>query len=303
MTETWGDHLAETTESLPFAHFRELVLDLWGLRGFEVAHRYDDEGAEFVAVRGAEDAEKEVVAVVEEATVEDVRGVAEAAGGFRDALPVVVSKRCPLEPSEKARDLGVKTVDTARIAALVDRGELYWSFYRWVALAESEEPKVLNVGKAPLRYDERGDGAVVVGRSTAARLGVSEGNVVRVGGEASGVVEKGGLLETDRDYVAVDAGYRGIAGEEGDDVTVEVVEADEARRVYVLAEPEVNDETAADVWKGYAPYTGMELSQPRDEGEVRTMALEVLPHDYCYVGDETDVVVEGYAGARRVFDG
>lgn len=301
MTDSWGDHLAEAIESLPFAHFRELVLDLWRIRGFEVAHRYDDEGAEFVAVRGADDAEKEVVEVVEEATVDDVRGVSEAAGRFEDALPVVASKRCPLEPSEKARDLGVETVDTARIAALIDRGGFYWSFYRWVALAESEEARVLNVGEAPVRYDDRGDGAVVLGRSAADRLGASEGDVVRVGGEAAGVVEKGGLLETDRDYVSVDAGYRGIAGEEGERASVELLDAGQARRVYVLTEPEVGGETAADVWTGYAPYTGMELTQPREGDDIRTMALEVIPHDYCYVGDETDVVVEGYAGARRIF--
>jgi len=302
MTDSgWGDHLSEATESLPFAHFRELVLDLWGLRGFEVPHRYNGDGAEFVAVRG--DAEKEVVAVVEEPTVEDVRGVAAAAGGFEDAVPVVVSKRCPLEVSEKARDLGVETVDAARIAALVDSGEFYWSFYRWVALAESEEPRVLSVDEATLRYGKRGDGDVVLGRSAADRLGASEGDVVRVGGEASGVVEKGGILEADRDYVSVDVGYRGIAGEEGEETTVELLDAEQARRVYVLAEPEVDGKTAADVWAGYAPYTGMELAQPHEDGEVRTMALEVLPRDYCYVGDETDVVVEGYAGARRIFGG
>ncbi|MGK2230543.1 MAG: hypothetical protein ACI9QA_000700, partial [Methanobacteriota archaeon] len=44
------------------------------------------------------------------------------------------------------------------------------------------------------------------------------------------------------------------------------------------------------------------LSQPYAGDEIRTMALEVLPSGYSYVTEATDVVVEGYAGARRVFD-
>ena len=61
-------------------------------------------------------------------------------------------------------------------------------------------------------------------------------------------------------------------------------------------------ELAAEIWEGYAPHRGTELSQTDEGGEIRTMALEVLPYDYCYVSDETDVVVEGYAGARRIFE-
>lgn len=302
------DHIESKVAGLELPYFRELVLDTWGLRGFGVAHRYAGKGADFVAVRdeGAEP-ETEMVAVAEHGETETVRSLAEAAeGGDEEVTAVAVAREFSQEASSTARELGVETVDAARLADLLHRGEYYWTLYRWVALSEAEEPSVVGRGEAPLRYEGgRKDGRVKVGRAAAERVGVSKGDVVRVCGEAAGVAEKGGLFEKDRDYASVSEGYEGsLDAEEGDTVTVEVLDTGEARRVYVLSEPRVDEDVAAEVWKGYAPYTGMELSQPYGDGggEMRTMALEVLPHDYCHVSDETDVVVEGYAGARRVFE-
>lgn len=307
-TDGWRDHVESKVAGLKLPHFRELVLDTWRHRGFGVAQRYPGEGGDFVAVRretGGEP-ETEMVAVSEHGDAEAVRALAEAAEETEgpEVTPVAVARRLSPEASETAHELGVETVDAERLADLIYRGEYYWTLYRWVALSEADEPEIVGSGEAPLRRGESG-GKVVVGRRAANRVGVSDGDVVRVGSEAAGVAEKGGLLESDRDYVAVGEGYEdALEPEEGKGVKIEVLDADEARRVYVLSEPGMEEGLAAGVWKGYAPYSGMELSQPYGDGdgEVLTMALEVLPHDYCYVGEETDVVVEGYAGARRVFE-
>jgi hypothetical protein len=300
--EDWTEHVRRRTEGLPFVYFRELVLDIWGLRGFEVAHVYEGEGADFVAVRGdRRSPEREVVAVLKEPTAEDARGLAEAVEAVGDAVPVAVARRFPHEASEETERLGVETVDSSRIAGLIGAGGYYWTFYRWIALSEAKEPEVVASGETRLRYGDR-DGKALVGRSAADRVGLEDGDVVRVGGEATCTAERGGVLETDRDYVSVDDGYEDAIGEEGQEVTLEVLDSQEARRAYVLSEPSMDEELASEVWRGYAPYPGMELTQPYRDGELRTMALEVLPQDYSYVTEETDIVVEGYAGARRVFD-
>ena len=300
------EHVEAKVAGMGLPYLRELVLDTWGLRGFGAAHRYHGEGADFVAVRdGGAQAETEIVTVADHAGTATVRGLAEAAGA-KDAevTPVVVAAGFSTEASEEARELGVETVGAERLAGLIVRGGYYRTLYRWVALSEAEEPEVVRSGEAPIRNGESKGGTVVIGRAAAERLGVNGGDVVRVGGEAAGVAEKGGLLEKDRDYVSVGEGYRdALDTDDGETMTVEVLDTGEARRVYVLSVPRMDDELAAEVWKGYAPYSGMELSQPYGEGdEVLTMALEVLPNDYCYVGGETDVVIEGYAGARRIFE-
>ena len=293
---------------LPF--FRQLVLDIWSLRGFGVAYRYEGDGAEFVAVRQKEDGgeETEVVSVVERADVEDVRAVSEAVASVEGAGEIrAVAVAATLSPGAKetAPELGVEMVEAERLADLIVRGEYYWTLYRWIALDEAErmdEPTVVRNGEAPLRYREGVQG-IELGRTAAKRIGADDGDVVRVGGEIAGVASTSGMLKKDSDHVAVDEGDAdAIDAEKGDSVTVEVLDAGEARRVYVMSQPTIESELAAEIWKGYAPHRGTELSQPYDDGEIRTMALEVLPHDYCYVDDETDVVVEGYAGARRVFE-
>lgn len=312
-TDGWRDHVESKVNGLELPQFRELVLDTWRHRGFGVAQRYAGEGADFVAVRreGTDtEPETEIVAVADHGDAETVRALAEAAEETEESevTPVAVARRFSPDASETARDLGVETVDADRLADLIYRGEYYWTLYRWVALSEAEEPRTVRSGEAPLRRGGKSEGKVVVGRKAADRVGVSGGDVVRLGGEAAGVAEKGGLLESDRDYVTVGDGYEdALEADEGERVTVEVLDAGEARRVYVLSEPRMEESLAAEVWKGYAPYSGMELSQPygdagNEDGEVLTMALEVLPHDYCYVSEETDVVVEGYAGARRTFE-
>jgi len=292
---------------LPF--FRQLSLDIWSLRGFRVAYRYEGDAADFVAFRADDGGEEtEVVSISNEADTEDVRAVSEAADsveGVGELRPIAVAKVFSSDTKKAARKLGVETVDAERLADLIERGEYYWTLYRWVALAEAErtdEPKVVGSGEARFRYskDVRG---VALGRAVAKRIGTEDGDVVRVADEVAGVVNTGGAFERDRDYVAVDESHADALGpEEGDDVTVEALDAGEARRVYVMSQPTIETELAAEVWKGYAPQRGTELSQPYEDGEIRTMTLEVLPHDRCYVSDETDVVVEGYAGARRVFE-
>lgn len=295
---------------LPF--FRQLVLDIWSLRGFGVAYRYEGNGAEFVALRQKEDGgrETEVVSVTERADAEDVRAVSEAVGSVGGARTgeiraVAVARSYTQDAEKTARERGVETVDAERLADLIVRGEYYWTLYRWVALDEAEKtdvPKVVGSGEARLRYTQDVQG-IALGRAAAKRIGVGDGDVVRVGGEIAGVASTSGMLEKDSDYAAVDEGDADALGaEEGDAVAVEALDAGEARRVYVMCQPDVDAELAAEIWKGYAPHRGTELSQPYEDGEIRTMALEVLPNDYCYVGEETDVVVEGYAGARRVFE-
>lgn len=310
-TDGWRDHVESKVNGLELPYLRELALDTWRHRGFGVAQRYAGEGADFVAVRreGADtEPETEMVAVSDHGDTETVRALAEAAEETEESevTPVAVARRFSPDASEKARELGVETVDGESLADLLHRGEYYWTLYRWVALSEAEEPETVRSGEAPLRRDGKLGGTVVVGRKAANRVGVTGGDVVRLGGEAAGVAEKGGLLETDRNYVTVGDGYEdALEPQEDEKVTVEVLDAGEARRVYVLSEPRMDSGLAAEVWEGYAPYSGMELSQPYgDDGdeEVLTMALEVLPHDYCYVSEETDVVVEGYAGARRIFE-
>jgi hypothetical protein len=295
---------------LGLSFLRQLVLDVWRLRGFGVAYRYEDEGAEFVAVRRMEGVgeQTEVVAIVDAGDTDDVRAVSEVADSVDAAgevRAVAVAKRFGPGAERTAQELGVETVDAERLADLIVRGEYYWTLYRWVALDEAgrtDEPTVVGSDEAPLRYRE-GIQGVELGRTTAKRIGVGGGDVVRVSGEIAGVASTSGILEKDSDYVAVDGGDADALGaEEGDPVAVEVLDAGEARRVYVMCQPDVDAELAAEIWKGYAPHRGTELSQPYEDGEIRTMVLEVLPHDYCYVDDETDVVVEGYAGARRVFE-
>jgi len=305
-TDGWRDHFESKVNGLELPYFRELVLDTWRHRGFGVAQRYAGEGADFVAVRSETgvEPETEMVAVSEHGDAETVSALAEAAEETQEpeVTPVAVARRFSPDASETAHELGVETVDAERLADLLHRGEYYWTLYRWVALSEADEPETVRTGEAPLRRGESG-GNVVVGRKAANRMGVSDGDVVRVGGEAAGVAEKGRVLEKDRDYVTVGDGYEDALGvDEGEKVTVEMLDAGEARRLYVLSEPRVEEALATEVWKGYAPHSGMELSQPYGDSKVLTMALEVLPHDYCYVGDETDVVVEGYAGARRTFE-
>ena len=306
------EHVEEKVTGLGLPFFRQLVLDIWSLRGFGVAYRYEGDGAEFVAVRQKEDGgkETEVVSVSDRADAEDVRAVSEAVGSVEGARTgelraVAVAKTFNPGAENTAPELGVEMVEAERLADLIVRGEYYWTLYRWVALDEAErtdEPTVVGNGEAPLRYREGVQG-IELGRTAAKRVGVDDGDVVRVGGEIAGVASTGGVLEKESDYVAVDGGDADALGaEEGDPVAVEVLDAGEARRVYVMCQPDVDAELAAEIWKGYAPHRGTELSQPYEDGEIRTMALEVLPHDYCYVGEETDVVVEGYAGARRVFE-
>ncbi|MDZ7689260.1 MAG: hypothetical protein U5J64_11235 [Halobacteriales archaeon] len=316
------EHVESKIHGMELPYFRQFVLDIWGLRGFGVAYRYEGEEAEFVAVRGrlpTEDEtdaverdgmkeETEVVSVAENGEVEDVHAVSEAKAnveGTDETRSVAVAGWFEPDACEKARELGVETVDAERLTDLVVRGGYYWTLYRWVAHSEADEPEVVETGEAPLRRGQDRDNSegIVLGRATANRLGVRKGDVVRVAGEIAGVARKGGMLETERDYVSVSEGDTdAIDADEGDAVTVEVIEAEEARRVYVLSEPEMEADLALDIWKGYAPHRGTELSQTYEGGEIRTMALEVLPHDYCYVSAETDVVVEGYAGARRVFE-
>ncbi len=319
------EHVEEMVAALEPPYFREFVLDIWGLRGFGVAYRYDEEGAEFVAVRRDDEGreETEVVSVAETADAEAVRALSEAVETVDESdvstgekRAVAVAKRFDSDAEKTARELGVETVDSARLADLVVRGEYYWTLYRWVALNDAEktdEPTVTDSGEARLRRRQDGGRGIVLGRATANSLGVEGSDVVRVGGEIAGVVSIGRMLERERDYVAVsEDDADALDAEEGEKVTVEALEAEEARRVYVMTRPEVDAELAGEIWKGYAPHRGTELSQPygggngdgddRGGGEIRTMALEVLPHDYCYVGDSTDVVVEGYAGARRVFE-
>ena len=296
----WFEHVLDRIERLPPVYFRELVVDVWGLRGFDVAE-YEDDGAEFVGFRGPRrDPETEVVVVCETGSQEDTDTVAEAARRFDGARAVAVAKGFDRDEETEETAEDVEFVDAERLARLVDEGGFYWTFYRWVALSEADEPDVVEKTEAPLRY---GDDGVVVGRATADRLGASDGDVVRVGGEAAGRAAKDGLLERSRDYVEVGETYsEAVDAASGDEAKVEHVEAEEARRVYVLSVPSMDEELAAELWRDHAPRRGTELSQPYGDGEIRTMALEVLPRDYCYVGDGTDVVVEGYAGARRVFD-
>jgi hypothetical protein len=329
------EHVEEKVAGLELPFFRQLVLDIWSLRGFGVAYRYEGEGADFVSVRGGKATSKEetkgieekvgeteVVSVAENGDGEDIRAVSEAsesveATGAGELRSVAVARRFTSDAENTARDLGVETVDSERLADLIERGRYFWTLYRWVALDEAEktdEPTVVESTEAPFRY-RKGSEGIVLGRAAAEGLGVGDGDVVRVGGEVAGVVSTGGMFEREGNYVAVDEkNAEAIDAEEGETVTVKSIEAEEARRVYVMSQPTIESELAAEIWKGYAPHRGTELSQPygggdgsgdsHDEagGEIRTMALEVLPHDYCYVGDETDVVVEGYAGARRIFE-
>jgi hypothetical protein len=304
------EHVEEKVAGLELPFFRQLVLDIWSLRGFGVAYRYEGEGADFVAVRRKQDGggETEVVSVSDEADIENLRAVSEATEsveGAGELRPVAVAKVFSPDAKETARELGVETVDTERLSDLIVRGEYYWTFYRWIALAEAErtdEPTVVKSGEARLRYAQ-GVRGIVLGRTAAKRIGVGDGDVVRVAGEIAGVVSTGGMFEREGEYVALDESHADTFDtEEDESVAVEALEAEEARRVYVMSQPTIESELAAEIWKGYAPHRGTELSQSYDDGEIRTMALEVLPHDYCYVGDKTDVVVEGYAGARRVFE-
>lgn len=297
----WFEHVLNRIERLPHVYFRELVVDVWGLRGFEVAV-YENEGADFVGFRGPRsNPETEVVAVGETVSEDEIDAVAEAAQEFDGARAVAVAKRFDRNEGTGETAEGVELVDAERLARLVDEGGFYWTFYRWVALSEADEPDVIEKTEAPVRYGE--GGGVVVGRGTADRLRASEGDVVRVAGEGAGRATKGGLLERGRDYVELGEAYRnGVDADEGENVEVEHVDAEEARRLYILSVPSIEEELAMELWNCHAPHSGTELSQPYGDDEIRTMALEVLPYDYCYVGDDTDVVVEGYAGARRVFD-
>jgi hypothetical protein len=303
----WLGHVLDRVERLPYEHFRELVVDLWGLRGFNVAGMYEGDGAEFVAYRGPRGArETEVVGVYETAGVEEERALAEAADGFDGARAVAVAKAFVTDGGDEAEGRNgrndVERVDAEAVARLVDEGGFYWTFYRWVALSEADEPDVVGTCEAPVRFGDRG-GAITVGRATAKRLGADDGDVVRVAGEAAGAVERGGVFEMDRDYVTVPETYRdAIDSREGEAADVELLETGEARRLYVLSAPTAEVELASNLWRGHAPRSGAELSQAYGEGEVRTMAIEVLPRDYSAVTHETDVVVEGYAGARRVFE-
>jgi len=299
----WYRHVRDRVERLPFPYFRELVVDVWGLRGFDVAGGLEDERADFVGVRGSGDgAEVELVAVHKDADADDAEGLAEASEGFGATRAVAVAKR--FDDEERARGRGAETVDADRLAGLVHEGGFLWALYRWVALSEADEPDVIAETHAPARYGEvKG---VEVGRTTSGRLGADGGDIVRVAGEAAGFVRKGGVFETDRDYVRVDETYREAVDTDEGDVSVELLGAGEARRAYVLSVPSVNEELAAELWQGHAPHKGAELSQTYTgdgvEEELRTMALEVLPRDYSAVTEDTDVVVEGYAGARRVFE-
>ena len=329
------EHVEEKVAGLELPFFRQLALDIWSLRGFGVAYRYEGEGADFVAVRGGKATDKEgakdveekvgeteVVSAAEDGDEEDIRAVFEASGSVEtsesgELRAVAVARRFTSDAENTARELGVETVDSERLADLIVRGEYFWTLYRWVALDEAEktdEPTVVESTETRLRYREGSEG-IVLGRAAAECLDVGDGDVVRVGGEVAGVVRTGGIFEREGNYVAVEESNADALGvEEGESVAVESIEAEEARRVYVMSQPKIECELAAELWKGYAPHRGTELSQPygggdgsgdgHEEagGEIRTMALEVLPHDYCYVGDETDVVVEGYAGARRVFE-
>ncbi|MFW5984548.1 MAG: hypothetical protein ACOCRA_05095, partial [Halobacteria archaeon] len=57
----WFGHVLDRVERLPPAYFRELVVDIWGLRGFNIG-LYAEEGADFVGFRGPRhDPETEVV--------------------------------------------------------------------------------------------------------------------------------------------------------------------------------------------------------------------------------------------------
>ena len=296
----WFVHVRDRIERLPDEYFREFVVDIWGLRGFDVGV-YEDDGAGFVGFRGSgHEAETEVVALT--GSTEGFEALADSADDFEGATPVAVAGSFDEGAEDTAERTGdVKLVDAERLARLVVDGGFYQTFYRWVALSEADQPDVVATCTAPVRY---GDGeGIAVGRATANRLGIEDGDVVRVAGEASGRATKGGLLETDRDYVEPGEGYADAVGaDEGDEVTLERIDAEEARRVYVLSVPSMKEELAVDVWKGHAPHAGAELSQPYAGDEIRTMALEVLPSGYSYVTEATDVVVEGYAGARRVFD-
>ena len=298
----WFRHVLDRIERLPYVYFREFVVDIWGLRGFDVAV-HEEAGADFVGFRGPHNSpETEVVAVEEKVTQDDIDAVTEAAGGFDNARAVAVGKGFEDKRRTGGQQEAAELVDADRLAGLIEEGGFYWTFYRWVALSEAEEPDVVERTEAPVRYGERG--GVTLGRTTAGRLGTDDGDVVRVAGDPAGRASKGGLVERNRDYVEVGETYTdGIDVDEGETVDVELLDAGEARRVYVLSVPSVDEGLAEGVWEGHAPHSGAELSQPYREGEVRTMALELLPHDYCYVGDDTDVVVEGYTGARRVFDG
>jgi len=298
----WFRHVLDRIERLPYVYFREFVVDIWGLRGFDVAV-HEEAGADFVGFRGPHNSpETEVVAVEEKVTQDDIDAVTEAAEGFDNARAVAVGKGFEDKRRTDGQQEAAELVDADRLAGLIEEGGFYWTFYRWVALSEAEEPDVVERTEAPVRYGERG--GVTLGRTTAGRLGTGDGDVVRVAGDPAGRASKGGLVERNRDYVEVGETYTdGIDVEEGETVDVELLDAGEARRVYVLSVPSVDEGLAEGVWEGHAPHSGAELSQPYGEGEVRTMALELLPHDYCYVGDDTDVVVEGYTGARRVFDG
>jgi hypothetical protein len=289
----WYRHVRDRVERLPPEYFREFVVDIWGLRGFDIGV-YEGEGAEFVGFRGPrDDPETEVVALTGS---EGFGALVDAAEGFDGARPVAVAKRFGDERTDE-----VERVDADRLARLVAEGGFYWTFYRWVALSEADEADVLGDCEAPVRFND-GEG-IVLGRATADRLGADDGDVVRIASDAAGRATKAGLLDRYREYVEVGETYRdAIEAEDGDDVLVERLEAGEARRVYVLSVPAMDEELASEVWQGHAPHAGAELSQPYGGDEIRTMALEVLPHDHCYVGEATDVVVEGYTGARRVFD-